>query len=206
MFVFIKLPAGSNYLHSLNQEVINNTFPILPDLNLIVHPNTHPSMKEAETKSIQQVLDAWLQQIKMTSGLLDSLSDDQLSLAIAPRRNTGKYLLGHLIAVHDALLPLLNLGEKLYPELEEIFIHQPDNDAVVKPSIPFLREAWQKVHLELNSKLAAFQTEEWLSRHQAVSEADFLLAPHRNKLNVILNRTCHLSYHAGQLILLSGNL
>lgn len=161
-------------------------------------------MQDAETKSIQLVFDAWLQQIRMTASLLESLSDEQLLLPIAPKRNTGKYLLGHLVAVHDALFPLLNLGEKLYPELEEIFIHQSDSAAVEKPGIPFLREAWHKVHMELNTKLAALQTEEWLSRHQAVSAEDFLLAPHRNKLNVILNRTSHLSYHAGQLILLKG--
>jgi len=36
----------------------------------------------------------------------------------------------------------------------------------------------------------------------AVSDEDFSKEPHRNKLNVIINRTNHMSYHLGQLILL----
>ncbi len=35
-----------------------------------------------------------------------------------------------------------------------------------------------------------------------VSDEDFEKEPHRNKLNIIVTRTSHLSYHTGQLILL----
>ena len=36
----------------------------------------------------------------------------------------------------------------------------------------------------------------------ATIEEDFIKEPHRNKLNIILTRTTHLSYHTGQLALL----
>jgi hypothetical protein len=36
-----------------------------------------------------------------------------------------------------------------------------------------------------------------------VSEADFLLEPHRNKLNVLLSRASHENYHRGQLVFLN---
>lgn len=43
-------------------------------------------------------------------------------------------------------------------------------------------------------------------KHSAVSEEDFAKEPHRNKLNLLLNRTNHLSYHHGQLVFLKEKL
>ena len=81
---------------------------------------------------VKMALDAWNIQIDRTNKLFNALSDDQLSQEVAPGRNSGIYLLGHLTAVHDALFPLLGLGEKLYPELDEIFIKNPDKSAFGK--------------------------------------------------------------------------
>jgi hypothetical protein len=50
--------------------------------------------------------------------------------------------------------------------------------------------------------MATLQPAEWFNRHTVVSEADFEKEPHRNKLNLLINRTNHLSYHLGQLIYL----
>ena len=55
-------------------------------------------------------LDGWNSQIKRTNQLFDSLTDEQLANEVAPNRNTGVYLLGHLAAVHDGMLALLGLG------------------------------------------------------------------------------------------------
>ncbi len=46
------------------------------------------------------------------------------------------------------------------------------------------------------------QPNEWLGKHTAVSEEDFIKEPHRNRLNVVIGRTNHLSHHLGQLTLL----
>jgi hypothetical protein len=39
---------------------------------------------------------------------------------------------------------------------------------------------------------------DWLQKHGAVSEEDFLLEPHRNRFTVLLGRTTHIAYHLGQ--------
>jgi hypothetical protein len=45
-------------------------------------------------------------------------------------------------------------------------------------------------------------TADWLDRHMSISAEDFKREPMRNKLNVLINRTNHESYHLGQLMLL----
>ena len=59
---------------------------------------------------------------------------------IAPRRNTGIYLSGHLIAVSDALFPLLGFGERLFPALEDVFIKQPDKSGQAMPTVTELKK------------------------------------------------------------------
>ena len=71
---------------------------------------------------IKMALDPWNTQIMKADKLFNDLSDEQLQEEVAAGRNSGIYLLGHLTAIHDALFPLLGLGEKLYPPLEYIFI------------------------------------------------------------------------------------
>ncbi|RZJ15925.1 MAG: DinB family protein, partial [Acinetobacter sp.] len=71
---------------------------------------------------VKLILDRWDASIKNCDELLGSLSDETLLQEIAPNKNRGIYLLGHLVAVHDDMLRLLDMGEKLYPELYEPFI------------------------------------------------------------------------------------
>jgi hypothetical protein len=54
----------------------------------------------------------------------------------------------------------------------------------------------------LGQKFNSLQPGEWFGKHTAVSDKDFIKEPHRNKLNIIITRTSHLSYHTGQFILL----
>jgi hypothetical protein len=146
----------------------------------------------------------WERPLKRCTELLNTLSDEQLSQEIAPGRNTGAYLAGHLIAVHDGLLPLFGLGEKLHPELAEIYITSPDRSGKATPSIPQLRAYWKEVHEHLEQKLASLTDEQWFQRHMDVSEEDFQKEPHRNRLNVLISRSLHIEYHRGQLILLKS--
>jgi len=154
--------------------------------------------------AVQLVLKAWEGQVSRAGKLFSSLSDEQLQAETAPGRNSGYYLLGHLIAVHDALLPLLGLGEKLYPQLEQIFIKSPDKAGLEKPPIPELRNNWQELHTHLAGQFSRLTPEEWLQKHTAVSDEDFAKEPHRNRLNVLLSRTNHLAYHMGQLVYLEN--
>ena len=151
---------------------------------------------------ITTVLSNWELTVKRASKIFDGYSDEELLLPIAPGKNRVVYLLGHLTAVHDRMLPLLGLGERRYPQLDDLFISHPDNAATALPPLQELRGQWTAINALLTEKLKAWTSGEWLEPHTAVSAEDFAKEPHRNKLNIVLNRTGHLSYHLGQLALL----
>jgi DinB superfamily len=151
---------------------------------------------------IKMALDTWNTHISRTDKLFNELTDEQLQNEVSPGRNTGVYLLGHLAAVHDALFPLFGLGEKLYPQLENIFIKNPDKSGLERPAVKDLRTYWSEVNKKLLGHFSGFTADEWFQKHAAVTAADFEKEPHRNKLNVLINRTNHLSFHLGQLVFL----
>ena len=156
----------------------------------------------SEDVFIKMVLDAWYTYIKRTDELFDSLTDEQLMKEIAPGRNRGIYLLGHLAAVHDQILPLLELANPLYAELWEPFVESPDKEVTELPTTQALRGHWKEINSTLAGKMSSLSPEVWFQKHTAVSEEAFANEPHRNKLNIIVNRTNHLSNHLGQLLLL----
>lgn len=148
---------------------------------------------------VKMVLDAWHTQLKYANDLFDVLSDEQLMQEVAPGRNRGIYLLGHLAAVHDKMLVVLGFGDSLEPELYKTFVMNPDKAIADLPSITELRLYWKKVNETLAQNFAKLTPAEWFQRHNSVSEQDFEKEPHRNKLNLIINRTNHLANHIGQL-------
>ena len=148
------------------------------------------------------VFDLFTQQLGRADKLIDSLTDEQLANEVSPGRNTGLYLLGHLTAVHDAMLPLLGFGETQHPELVEVFIKNPDKSGLAKPSAKLVREYWKQANSSLVAKLSALTPDQWFERHTSVSEEDFLKEPHRNRLNIVAGRTTHMTYHVGQMALL----
>jgi len=151
---------------------------------------------------VKMVLDRWYALQKTVDGIFDSLTDEQLQKEVAPGRNRAIYLLGHLTAVHDDMFILLDLGNKLYPELNEPFIKSPDRAIAEIPPASQLRSNWKKLNETLNQKIGKLQPDEWFQRHTAVSAEDFAKEPHRNKLNIMITRATHLAYHNGQLALI----
>lgn len=151
---------------------------------------------------VKMTITAWDAQNAYLNKLLSSLSDEQLAKEIAPGRNTGIYLLGHLIAVSDAMLPLLGFGERLYPALEEVFIKQPDKSGLSMPEVTELKDNLATVNTKLTAHFQSAGVDEWFSRHTSVSPEDFAKEPHRNKLNVVISRTNHMANHIGQMLLL----
>jgi hypothetical protein len=150
---------------------------------------------------VKTILFSWEQSLGQASAFFSNLTDEEFLRPIAPGKNRIIYLLGHLTAVHDRMMPLLGTGERQYPHLDETFITAPDNPAATMPSPNDLRHAWTTVNNELTQHLRDWTPEEWLQRHTAVSEEDFAKEPHRNRLSVVLSRTRHVGYHMGQLIL-----
>lgn len=146
-------------------------------------------------------LNSW----KLVLGRFDQnlavLTDEQLQKQVAPGKNRLLYLLGHLTAVHDRMLPMLGIGERLHPELDETYITSPDR-ALPDPLSAFdLRKAWGEVNGKLTDAFERFTAADWLEKHTAVSDEDFARDPTRNRLAVVMSRTNHASFHSGQAIL-----
>jgi hypothetical protein len=158
-----------------------------------------PSQQEIFIKIAR---DAWNTYIDRTGKLFDSLSDGQLNMQVAENRNTAMYLLGHLAAIHDAMLPLLGFQERLYPALEAVFVKSPDRSGLEKPAPALLRQYWNEVNTTLADHFDRLSPDEWFQKHQSISAEDFVKEPHRNRLNVLVNRTNHLAAHYGQLVFL----
>jgi uncharacterized damage-inducible protein DinB len=150
--------------------------------------------------TVQVAINSWRLVLERTNKTLSSLADDQLLKEVAPGKNRVIYLWGHLTAVHDAMFPILGLGERLHPELDAIFISSPDREAQL-PAVGELRKYWNEVNGKLLSQFGSLSKDEWLQRHRSVSEEDYAKDPTRNRLTVLLSRTNHMSYHLGQMIL-----
>jgi len=156
---------------------------------------------ESQQLFVKMALLAWEGQVKRAGNLFDTLTDEQLLREIAPGGNRGIYLLGHLVAVDDAMISLLGLGERLHPELDEVFITNPDRSGKDMPTIKDLRQYWADVHNRLAELFSALAPEQWFQRHNAMTDEDFQKEPHRNRLSVLFSRTSHIAYHLGQQVL-----
>ena len=146
-------------------------------------------------------LKVWKAQIERADKLFRSLSSDDVLREIAPGKNRLLYLWGHLTAIHDAMLPLLGMGERLYPEFDVAFVSNPDKSQAAIPSHEQVRQAWTTVNGELLKGLEKMSWSDWVQRHSAVSEEDFAKDASRNRFSILLSRTNHLSYHLGQAVL-----
>ncbi len=154
-----------------------------------------------EELAIRTALSSWKLVVGRTSKAFTSLTDDQLFTPIAPGRNRPIYLWGHLTAVHDALVTILGIGERLHPELDTPFVSSPDRAVAVLPSGKMIQAYWDEVNSRLGEDFARIPAEDWLKRHMSVSDDDFAKDPMRNRLGVLISRTNHTSYHLGQVLL-----
>jgi hypothetical protein len=151
---------------------------------------------------IKMTVAAWDASTEQVDKLFNELSPEQLAAEASPGRNTGIYLLGHLVAVTDRMLPLLGFGERSYPELDKVFLASPDKSGLEMPPVQELKKYWKEVNAKLSAAIAKATPDEWFEKHTAVSAEDFAKEPHRNKLNVLISRTYHQGTHYGQLIYL----
>ncbi len=167
--------------------------------------NQAKSSEAAATELIiKQVISSWSAQNKSVTDFFNTYEDATYTNAVAPGRNRAIYLLGHLVAVNDGMLPIFGLGDKLFPHLEPTFVSTPDQHDASFPSIAELKQHWDTLNTTLTDHFNRMDWKAWVEKHSLVSEQDFALNPMRNKLNVLLNRTNHQSYHLGQLRLLNA--
>lgn len=144
---------------------------------------------------------SWTMNVGRAEKIFLGRSDAELATPIAPGKNRLVYLMGHLIAVHDAMLPLLGIGERLHPELDAPFLEEADDAAAQLPSAADLTRCWREVHGALQAGFDRFSPADWTQRHTAMTDADFAANPLRNRAAVLLNRTAHMAYHLGQCAL-----
>lgn len=147
---------------------------------------------------VASLVNAWKIQLERADKLFSGLDDAQLLTEVAPGKNRLVYLWGHVIAVHDAMLPLLGLGPRLHPELEAVFLTAPDRTAADLPSAADLKRLWDEVNDRLLAGFGTFAAADWAQKHSVVSDQDFAANPLRNRLAILLSRTSHVAYHLGQ--------
>jgi hypothetical protein len=153
----------------------------------------------------QQLIDSGLRAWKFNADRIESffvaLSEAQLQQEIAPGRNRLLYLWGHVAAVNDALFPLLGIGPRLYPDLDVMFLSNPDRSTPLLLAGSELKPVWSRINNTLWTSFSQWSPSEWVAKHTAVSDEDFRKEPHRNRYSVMLARNTHMAFHYGQAIL-----
>ncbi|HWE84890.1 MAG TPA: DinB family protein [Terracidiphilus sp.] len=157
----------------------------------------------------EQLSNAALNSWKLVTGRLDAalapLSNEQLQKQVAPGKNRLFYLIGHLTAVHDRMFATLGLGERVHPELDEVYITNPDRALPDPVSAADLKKAWGDVNSKLTAAFEKLTPQQWLEKHTAVSDEDFAKDPTRNRLAVLMSRTNHAAFHTGQAALIKSS-
>src|SRR3984893_5462848 len=112
-------------------------------------------------------LNGWKGNIERADKMFSGLSDQEVLKEIAPGKNRLIYIWGHLTAIHDAMLPLLGVGERLHPEFDVAFVSNPDKSQAAIPSHEHVRQAWETVNGELSKGFEKMSQPDWLQRHAA---------------------------------------
>src|SRR5258706_6702876 len=107
-------------------------------------------------------LRAWKLVITQLEQMFSSMNDEELLREVAPGRNRVFYLMGHLTAVHDRLLPMLSLGERLHPELDDDFLTNADRVTADRVAPEAVRLAWSEVNSRVDPALGPLPPDEWL--------------------------------------------
>jgi hypothetical protein len=151
-----------------------------------------------ETSLIDSALRNWRSNVDRAGKLFGNFSEEQLLREVAPGKNRLIYLWGHLTAFNDALIPLLGFGSRIHPELDLMFVSNPDRTVPTILLGEDLKIIWHETGEILWTGFLKLSVADWLQKHGAVSEEDFLREPHRNRFTVVLGRTAHIAYHLGQ--------
>jgi hypothetical protein len=146
-------------------------------------------------------LASWKLVLGRADGVMGGWTEEQMERRVAPGKNRLRYLLGHLTAVHDRLLPALGIGERMHAELDAAYVTNPDGALADPVSGEELKKAWREVNGKITAALEGWSEADWLERHTLVSAEDFAREPLRNRLALVLSRTNHLAFHSGQVVL-----
>src|ERR1700749_3871982 len=107
-------------------------------------------------------VNSWKLNIERADRIFSPLNEEQLQKEVAPGKNRLIYLWGHLTAVHDRMLPLLEIGPRLYPDLDGIFLTSPDKAIPQLPPAEEIKKSWDEVNSKLLAGFKDFSAAEWL--------------------------------------------
>ena len=136
-------------------------------------------------------LRTWKATVGRFDDIVSALSDEELEREVAPGKSRLFYLVGHLTALHDRLLPALGLGERRYADLDAEFGDERDDHHASALSPRRLRQLWNEVNAALVAGMERLTPEQWLEAPASVA------APSR--LSALLAWTAHVSLHATQM-------
>jgi DinB superfamily len=156
----------------------------------------------SEQALVTSAVNSWKSTVERADRIFSPLNEEQLQKEVAPGKNRLIYLWGHLTAVHDRMLPLLGLGERLHPEFDPLFLTNPDRTIAKLPAAEEIKKSWNDVNGKLSAGFASLSPAQWLEKHSSVSEEDFAKDPSRNRFAILLSRTSHIAFHVGQTALI----
>jgi uncharacterized damage-inducible protein DinB len=144
----------------------------------------------------------WTTNNKRIQKVFASMESQNFDRPIVTGGNSPSWILGHLVDTDDALLEILGVGPRLYPDLAKIYHEDPSTNQNGHLDSEELQKRWQAILARMKEGTKGWTDADWLSRHTLVSEEDFRKEPHRNKLNVMLSRVTHKASHLGQIAMM----
>ncbi|MBP9095220.1 MAG: DinB family protein [Ignavibacteria bacterium] len=143
----------------------------------------------------------YVESVGWTDWILRTLSDADLKLEIAPGKNHGVWILGHLIACEDDFTLFMGKGELSLPKYQELFGEGSKLLPVENyPPVSDLREKWNDL-IRRNKKVYDNLNDIELIETQAqIEKNDFW----KTKEDIAVHWQHHLMYHAGQLGILTS--
>ena len=103
----------------------------------------------SDASFIDLALRSWKANIDRAGTFFDVLSEEELQREVAPGKNRLIYLWGHLTAVNDRMVAILGLGDRLHPELDAMFVSNPDKTVQLTLSPEKLKHSWDEVNQRL---------------------------------------------------------
>src|SRR2546430_14252058 len=123
-----------------------------------------------ETSLIDSALRNWQSTVDRAGKLFGNLSQEQLLQEVAPGKNRLIYLWGHLTAFNDALIPLLGFGPRIHPEIDMMFVANPDRTVSTILLGEDLKIIWKVTRQLLLTGFSKLSIADWLSTNSSVYE------------------------------------
>src|SRR5262249_57543014 len=99
-----------------------------------------------------------------------NLAPDEVVHEVGGGKKRLILLWGHLTAFNDALIPLLGFGDRIHPELDLMFVSNPDRTVPTILLGEDLKIIWHQTSEILWTSFTKLSVADWLQTHSAVSK------------------------------------